>query len=129
MHSVRPLGALVVSLASLVHMPVSSTAVTEQSALFSDSFDTNLDRWDIHGEGAVAIGDSGDPRHGRVLTLTPNGDVAALDRGSEKWGPLRVEGEMMFPSPVDNYLGFLYNFTARGRRQDFGLIYVKGNDS
>ena len=106
-----------------------AVAPAEPRVVFSDDFETNLTRWDVIGERAVALRASGDPRHGTVLELTPNGDVAALIKGSEAWGQVRFEGEMMFPSRVDNYLGFIYNFTARGSRLDFGLIYVKGNES
>jgi hypothetical protein len=122
---------LILLLAAIVQAPpalMQSTAPAP-SALFADDFEHGLDRWDVIGRNAVAIAASGDPRHGSVLVLMPNGDAAALVRGSEAWGAVRVEGEMMFPSPIDNYLGFLYHFTARAGRRDFGLIYVKGNDS
>ncbi len=36
---------------------------------------------------------------------------------------------MLFPTAIDNYLGLLYHYTSRDRRQDFGLIYLKGNDN
>jgi hypothetical protein len=100
-----------------------------ERVVFSDDFERGLDRWDVIGENAVALRPSGDPRHGSVLQLTPNGDVAAVIRGSEAWGRVRLEGEMLFPSNENNYLGFVYNFMTRGARRDFGLIYVKGNES
>jgi hypothetical protein len=99
------------------------------STLFTDDFERGLARWEVIGERAVATRSSGDPRHGTVLALTPNGDVAALIRGSEAWGRVRLEGEMAFPTDENNYLGFVYNFTAHGARRDFGLVYVKGNES
>lgn len=40
-----------------------------------------------------------------------------------------MEGDMLFPTVGDSYLGYLYNFTKRGNRQDFGLVYLKGNDN
>ena len=36
---------------------------------------------------------------------------------------------MRFPTDLDNYLGFVYRHARHGVRQDFGLVYVKGNDS
>jgi hypothetical protein len=97
--------------------------------LFTDDFEHGLDRWRIVGENGVMIKASGDPSHGSVMELVPNGDVSAIIKDSSKWGRVRLEGEMLFPTNVDNYLGFIYNLTERNRRQDFGLIYVKGNQS
>jgi hypothetical protein len=102
---------------------------SQSQVLFSDDFGHGLDRWQVHGERAVQVRPSGDPRHGAVLELTPNGDVAVLIRGSERWGAVRFEGDMLFPTDENNYLGFIYSHVTRGSRQDFGLIYVKGNDS
>jgi hypothetical protein len=99
------------------------------ATLFVDDFERGLAAWEVLGPAGVSIRDSGDPDHGGVLELTPNGDVVALIRGSEEWDGVRLEGEMRFPTDLDNYLGFVYRHTRRGLRQDFGLIYVKGNDS
>lgn len=126
------LAAAAVALIQFLHRPSAGPVSSSQPTglvLFAEDYERDLDRWTIIGRNAVAIGPSGDSRHGAVLRLTPNGDVAAIIRGSEAWGPVRVEGDMLFPSPIDNYLGFVYNFTVRGGRRDFGLIYVKGNES
>ena len=104
-------------------------AQPDSRVLFHDDFERGLGKWEVIGEDAVAVQNSVDPGHRSVLVLSPNGDAAALIRDSQAWGSVRLEGEMMFPSAVDNYLGFLYNFTTRGSRRDFGLIYVKGNES
>ncbi len=96
---------------------------------FSDDFEHGIDRWRIIGENGVRIKSSGNPVHGSVLEMVPNGDVSAIIKDSEKWGRVRLEGEMLFPTNDDNYLGFIYNLTEHHRRQDFGLIYVKGNQS
>jgi hypothetical protein len=100
---------------------------TRPDILFTDTFDRGLAQWRVHGDG-VRIRDSGDPSHGPVLELSPGGDVAALIPDSERWGRVRMDGEMLFPTDVDNYLGFIYNFRQTGSRMDFGLVYVKGND-
>lgn len=96
---------------------------------FEDDFERGLDRWRIVGQNTVRVRPSGDPAHGQVMELAPNGDAAAIIRQSASWGRVRVEGDMLFPGGGDNYLGFLYNFTERAARQDFGLIYLKGNDN
>jgi hypothetical protein len=96
---------------------------------FSDDFEHGIEGWRIIGENGVRIKSSGNPVHGSVLEMVPNGDVSAIIKHSEKWGRVRLEGEMLFPTNDDNYLGFVYNLTEHHRRQDFGLIYVKGNQS
>ncbi|MGE0813412.1 MAG: hypothetical protein AB7O28_12595 [Vicinamibacterales bacterium] len=98
------------------------------TVLFSDDFSAGLARWDVVGEAAVAVRDSGDPAHGPVLELTPNGDVLAVIRGSDRWPRVRVEGDMRFPTDIDNYLGLAYQANETDGRWDFGLIYVKGNN-
>jgi len=94
-----------------------------------DGFDAGLEQWTVIGAPAVRIIESGDPGHGPVMLLEPNGDVLARVRGSERWGSLRLEGEALFPADIDNYLGVAYNVQRRGERLDYGLIYIKGNDS
>ena len=97
--------------------------------LFEDAFEDDLDGWVLHEAGGVFLGPSGDPTHGQVLILRPQGDVYALVKGSESWGGVRMEGEVLFPDAQHNYLGFIYAFREEGRRSDFGLIYIKGNGS
>ncbi len=114
----------------LVAALAAAAAFQDSAAItFSDDFEHGLDRWRIIGEKSISIKHSGDPAHGNVLALVPNGDSAAIIRGSERWRRVRLEGDMLFPTGGDNYLGYLYNFTERGKRQDFGLIYLKGNDN
>jgi hypothetical protein len=113
----------------LVALAVVVAPQTTGGNLFTDDFEHGIDRWRIIGDNGVRVKASGDPRHGSVMELVPNGDVSAIIKDSEKWGRVRLEGEMLFPTDVDNYLGFIYNLTERNRRQDFGLIYVKGNQS
>ena len=96
---------------------------------FSETFDDGLSRWVIEGAPGIEIRDSGEAEHGPVLELTPNGNLYALINGSEEWGSVRVEGDVLFPQDSHNYLGVLYNFTRRGERVDFGNFYIKGNGS
>jgi hypothetical protein len=96
---------------------------------FSDDFEKGLSRWDLYGDRGAFVQDSGDPKHRKVLVLRPNGDVLALIRGSERWGPLAIEGEFLFPDAENNYLGVAYNARRTGDRMDFGLIYIRGNGS
>jgi hypothetical protein len=120
-----PLLALLIAAPTLA---AQSNDARDGAVLFTDDFERGLAAWRIHGDG-VATQDSGDPAHGRVMELSPHGDVAALIANSDRWGATRMEGEMLFPTNVDNYLGFVYNFRERNGRMDFGLVYVKGNDS
>lgn len=98
------------------------------AVLFADDFSRDLTRWEMFGDAAVRIRESGDPARGAVLELVPNGDVLALMKGSDAWRGVRVEGRMLFPSAIDNYLGLVYNAVHRAGRWDFGLVYVKGNN-
>lgn len=50
--------------------------------VFFDDFEQGLVGWDVYGTEGVSVNASGDPRHGQVLVLAPNGDVHALIRGS-----------------------------------------------
>lgn len=63
------------------------------------------------------------------MQLEPDGAVYALIKNSDRWGSVRVEGEVLFPDDGDNYMGLIYNFTQRATRTDFGSIYIKGNGS
>lgn len=109
--------------------PSWSVALQGETVRFEEDFERGLGRWVIEGVDAVRTTDSGDPGHGRVMVLEPNGDVLALVRHSHGWGSLRIEGDVRFPTDVDNYLGVAYHHQRQGDRQDFGLIYIKGNDS
>jgi len=106
-----------------VQVPSASTL------LFEDRFEGDLRHWDARGEDAIFLRDSGERDHGKVLALVPNGDVIALIKGSARFGAVRLEGDVKFIDDYDNYLGFVYNHRRRAERDDFGLIYIKGNDS
>lgn len=95
-----------------------------QTERFRDSFDSGLRHWIVAGSSAVDVHDAGGD-HGRVLRLRADGDVHALVRGSDRWGDLAIEGEVLFPKPGDAYLGVVYGFREERGRQDFGLIYLK----
>jgi hypothetical protein len=115
--------------ATLVLCSPALQAQTSAAPPWSDDFERGLARWQILGEGTARIAESNDPRHGRVLELIPNGDAAALIRGSDRWPRFRLEGEMLFRTDDESYLGFVYAFTEHAARNDFGLIYVKGDDN
>jgi len=97
--------------------------------LFEDNFEGNLSGWELNNAASIEIIDSQDPEQGYVLALTPNGNVSALIKNSHQWGSFRVEGKMLFPKNEHNYLGFIYNYQKSSKREDFGLLYVKGNGS
>lgn len=119
----RALAALAACVAAAA-LPAAQSRV-----LFTDDFEAGLDRWQITGGAYVQVRPAGGDAHGRVMVLEPGGDVLALIKGSEQWGAIRLEGDVLFPTPEDNYLGVAYNYRRRGSRDDFGLIYIKGNDS
>jgi hypothetical protein len=112
------LGALV-GPGALATQDIPSAAVK-----FSDDFENGLSRWVVAGEGDVGTHDAG-AGHGRVLKLRSNGDVHALIRGSQRWGNVALEGDMLFPETADNYLGVIYNYRECNGRSDFGLVYIK----
>jgi len=97
--------------------------------LFVDDFSGDLSGWQINSSSDVILKDSKDILHGKVMELIPNGKVLAIIKKSNKWGAIRMEGELLFPEKVQNYLGFIYNYQKRGKREDFGVLYVKGNGS
>jgi len=94
------------------------------TTLFSDDFEAGLERWELSRAADVEIHQVGG-EHGAVLRLRPNGDVHALIKGSERWGNVALEGQVLFPEDSDSYLGLLYDFRRHGKRTDFGLIYLK----
>lgn len=96
--------------------------------LFDEDFEHGLEHWRLYGRDAAEIVDSGDPAHGRVLQLVPQGDAYALIAGSERWRGVRLEGELCFRSEVESYLGVVYDFRQRGERVDCGVIYLKAPD-
>jgi len=97
--------------------------------LFEENFEGDLSAWNINDTGSVKIIESKDSNHKNVLELTPNGKVLVLIKKSDQFGPMRIEGEMLFPTDENNYLGLIYNFKKQENREDFGLLYVKGNGS
>ncbi len=98
--------------------------------LFHDDFESGLGRWTISDPAAIGVIDSGDPDRGMVLRLRPaHSRLHALIRGSEGWGPYRLEGRVLFPTDEHNYLGLIYNYREVDGRVDLGSIYIKGNGS
>lgn len=108
---------------------VGQTAAPQMPLPFREDFEAGLgDRWATPLGGGYEVVESGDG-HGRVLALqTTDLPTYVLVRGSERWGGVRVEGDVLFPDSVDNYLGFIWGYRDDGRRIDFGSLYIKGND-
>jgi hypothetical protein len=106
-------------------------AVAQGAApLFEDDFENGLGKWTFPKGMGHELVDSGDPAHGTVMSLrTRDRIVVALMRGSEGWGSVRLEGDVLFPEDVHNYLGFVYRYDDSGGRTDFGSLYIKGNSS
>lgn len=108
---------------------VPATGEDDSRVRFQETFEGNLNAWVIVGASDITIRSTSDTRHGHVLSLVPNGDVYALIKGSDQWGEIRMEGDVLFPTKEQNYLGVIYNFQRREARTDFGVIYIKGNGS
>lgn len=102
--------------------------VFAQERFFTD-FETGLHGWELTGGHAISVVDSGDLAQGNVLHLDPDNYVFALLKGSDTWGGVRIEADVLFPDDSHNYLGVIYNYTEANGRFDFGSIYIKGNGS
>ena len=96
---------------------------------FIDDFENGLSGWYLVGAHAIKIIDSNNSEHKNVLMLQPDGIVYALVKESDKWGSVRIDGEVLFPTDGQNYFGLIYNCTQINSRFDFGEIYLKGNGS
>jgi hypothetical protein len=102
----------------------------QAAAVFADDFEGGLNGWTFPKGIGHELVSSGDPTRGTVLSLqTHNRLVVALMPGSEQWGDVRIEGDVLFPEDVHNYLGFVYRYEDSGERTDFGSVYIKGNGS
>lgn len=98
--------------------------------LFADDFEEGVGRWRFPLGSGHALVETGDEARGAALALQVRGQpVYALMRGSDEWGDVRIEGEVLFPAATDNYLGFIWRYRDDGRRIDFGSLYIKGNGS
>lgn len=115
--------------AALVLAPAIASGQSAGWELFTDDFEQGAAAWRFpvtDGHELVAAGEV----HGTALSLqTRNGIVVALIDGSERWRDVRVEGEVLFPSDEQNYLGFVYRYVDHDGRIDFGSLYIKGNGS
>jgi len=111
-------------------LPGQARQLQADAELFADDFEGDLSKWELGNASALRIVDSGDAAHGRVFEMAPaDARLAALMRGSEAWRGYRVEGDVLFPENVHNYLGLVYHYRATDRRVDLGSIYIKGNNS
>ena len=109
---------------------LSSIAAQVPHVLFEEDFEDGLEAWVFPNGGGHELIDSSDPAHGTVLSLRIRDRVAlALIRGSERWEGVRLEGQVLFPEDVHNYLGFVYRYADVDGRKDFGSLYIKGNGS
>ena len=121
---------LAFALASAQHDDRRSTGSESARWTFADDFENGLELWHFpHGQGYELV-DTGETSRGHALALLTSGlQTHALIRGSEAWPDVRIEGELLFPDDVHNYLGFVYRYVAADRRIDFGSLYIKGNGS
>src|SRR5699024_1794857 len=52
-----------------------------------------------------------------------------LLKGSEGFHNVQIEGDVLFPDSLNSYFGVIYNYTVRDSRNDYGSIYIKGNEN
>ena len=127
-----------------------SAASDASRGSFSDDFETVTNDWIVSASEHVAVIDSGDPAHGKVLSLTPAGGIVsgllnrlrdeplaepvyALISESASWRGFRLEGSVYVPEDGDSYLGFVCQYRSRPRhpgfdgsesRTDFASVYL-----
>lgn len=117
-----------IGLAAAAAAPVDADRT--ESWAFSDDFSAGLGQWRFPQGDGYDLVDTGDSSHGRALALrTAALQTHALIRDSASWAGVRIEGEVLFPENVHNYLGFIYRYVDDDRRIDFGSLYIKGNGS
>ena len=141
---------------ALFSLLIGSVSVASLAAqeVFRDDFETTSNAWIISDSNHAAVIDSGDPAHGRVLSLTPMGGfisalfnrllgrpiadpVYALVHDSATWQDFRLEGSLYVPEDGDSYLGIVYHYGQRPRlgpvdsddtndqsRTDFDSVYL-----
>jgi hypothetical protein len=99
--------------------------------LFTDRFDGGLEHWVSQQPDHIAVLEEPGSPGNRLMQLTPrDGDfMHALLRGSDGYRNVRLEGDMLFPTGGDGYLGLIFNYQEHDGRADFGVIYVKSNSS
>lgn len=86
------------TLTSGVLFALLSCPASGEQARFVDTFDGDLSAWQLVGAQAISIVDSGDPEHGDVLVLEPDGTVLALVDGSETWARFGSSSTFCFPT-------------------------------
>jgi hypothetical protein len=113
---------------SLLVLMILNCFYVQAQQVFFDDFEKDLSNWQLNTENRIFIEETNNGNKNSVMVLSPDGNVSALIKNSGTWGPIRIEGEMLFPKKENNYLGFIYNYNNKSR-EDFGSIYVKGNSS
>ena len=98
--------------------------------LFQDDFEKGLQHWDLSNPGKFVLYTTKDRRHQKIIRLVPGGhNTYMLLKGSENFKSVSIEGDVLFPDTLNSYFGVIYNYTIRGSRNDYGCIYIKGNDN
>lgn len=104
-----------------------SVTLSGDTINFYDDFENGSGKWEFTTPFKIAIKDSGDPAHGKVLAMSTGGPmVYALVKGSDDWTNVRIEGDLCFPQGFSHYLGIIYNYREIKDRADFGSVFVYG---
>ena len=126
-------------LCSLIFATSAKARIKDTS--FTDDFEQGLEQWEFLSKttmeplsGKARLVESGDSKHGKVLSLEP-GQLIALIKGTEGWSNYKLEGDVYFPKTSASLMGFVYNFNLVPRpnwneeenrlRTEFGSMYIK----
>ena len=81
----------------------------------------------LSSSGGVLVDDFEQPLSTHWIVSRPERAHVAPSKDPQHGGVL--EADVLFPSSEDNYPGLIYNFQRTSARTDFGVVYIKGNES
>jgi hypothetical protein len=105
-------------------------SLKNKSIIFYDNYEDGFTKWEVEDTLSNRILSTGDPLHKHVLSLKPNNTAqCVLIKNSSDWSRYKIEGDVLFPTDGDSYMGFVYDYNKTADRIDFGCLYVKGNSN
>jgi hypothetical protein len=112
-------------------LPAIAAIGGENEVWFRDSFDAGLGHWSVQQPDYITVIEEPGAPGNSVLQLQPREEyfVHATLKDSANYRNLRFEGDLLFPTDGDGYLGLIYNYQEHNGRADFGVLFIKSNDS
>jgi hypothetical protein len=108
----------------------SSYAQVSKNILVNDTFENGLANWETSNPSKFFLSKLSDAGHNGIVRLVPGGhNTYMLLKNSDKYNGLSIEGDVLFPDTLNSYFGVIYNYSIRDTRNDYGCIYIKGNDN